>query len=173
MESLSNDKEQYAVRNIYCESLWTPKHAASFMSCPHHGYQSMKLSCPHCPPVGPLIPASHKSSPGCRTTSGSYPLPSELQVPLTSAHSPPDPVRAHSRRSIDPTSPAKSPVPSPLQSHRRRRLLGRAPSPVEPDNPLSDSRQHRSRVCVSTRSQRETHSCKGNLASLIIRDSIF
>ena len=52
-------------------------------------------------------------------------------------------------------APIKSPVPSPLQSHRRRRLLGRAPSPVELDNPLSDSRQHRSRVYVSTRSQRE------------------
>ncbi len=126
-------------------SSWLTEHEAIFMSCPiAHQW-------------GPLflIPASHKSSPGCRTTSGSYPPPSELQVPLTSAHSPPDPVRAHSRRSIDPTSPAKSPVPSPLQSHRRRRLLGRAPSPVEPDNPLSDSRQHRSRVYVSTRSQRE------------------
>ena len=160
MESLSYDKEQYVVRNIYCESLWTPKHAASFMSCPHHGWQSMKpyswvaLIAHQWGPLF-LIPASHKSSPGCRTTSGSYPPPSELQVPLTSAHSPPDPVRAHSRRSIDPTSPAKSPVPSPLQSHRRRRLLGRAPSPVEPDNPLSDSRQHRSWVYVSTRSQRE------------------
>ena len=129
--------------NTIMPTSWLTEHESSFMSCPH------------CPPVGPLIPASHKSSPGCRTTSGSYPPPSELQVPLTSAHSPPDPVRAHSRRSIDPTSPAKSPVPSPLQSHRRRRLLGRAPSPVEPDNPLSDSRQHRSRVYVSTRSQRE------------------
>ena len=42
MEGLSNDKEHYAVRNIYCESLWPPKHAASFMSCPHHGWQIMK-----------------------------------------------------------------------------------------------------------------------------------
>ena len=94
----------------------------------------------------------YKSSPGWSPTSGSYPPPRELQVPLTLAHSsPPAPVLApHSRRSRDPIQLHQESCALSPAEPQKKKTPWRAPAPCGARQPFCLTRDNTEKRSVST-----------------------
>ena len=138
MESLSNDKEHYAVRNIYCESLWTPHSWAALIMVNRawshiHELPSLPTSgAPSSSSQHPIKAAQVAGQPQVHIhPQASYKSP-WLQLTIT----PPDPVRAHSRRSIDPTQPSQESCALSPAEPQKKKTPWKSPEPCGARQPL-------------------------------------
>ena len=126
-----------------------------------------------------LIPASHKNSPGCRTTSGSYPPPSELQVPLTSAHNHPSWSSTSSLQKIHRSNqPSQESCALSPAEPQKKKTPWRAPAPCGARQPFCltrDSTEKRSVSTTESQRVRKQHQRKIWLKglNLIIEESQF